>query len=280
MTKRKLFCEYGPVFYWISVRKERLKRYASDSVSDLCFCFDRTSSSLPVLQKGHRSMLLRPLLGVDMQLQQNKIHNLSLAAKKIDGVLIHPGECFSFWRMVGPTTARQGYLPGLTIAGGRLGHDSGGGLCQLANMIHWLALHSPLTITEHHHHSDAIFPDENRRVPFGTGTSIFYNNVDYRFINRTPQTLQLRIWLDDIDLCGELRGTQKFDCRYRLIEEDHHFSCEENEYYRNSKVFRLCYTRNNGELLRKELLLKNHSRVLYNPALIPKDEIREGLYVL
>ena len=48
----------------------------------------------------------------------------------------------------------------------------GGGLCQMANMIHWLILHTPLEVTELHHHSDALFPDVKRRVPFGTGTSI------------------------------------------------------------------------------------------------------------
>lgn len=218
--------------------------------------------------------MLRSLTGVDMQLQRNKTHNLALAGQKIDGILIKPKETFSFWRIVGRVTARQGYLPGLTIASGQLGQDVGGGLCQLANMIHWLVLHSPLTITEHHHHSDAVFPDENRRVPFGTGTSIFYNNVDYRFTNHTNQTLQLRIWLDDTDLCGELRGEQNFAYRYRLVEEEHYFSKEEDGFYRNSKVYRLCFNRDTGKQAEKQLLLLNHSKVLYNPALIPPHEIR------
>lgn len=80
--------------------------------------------------------------------------------------------------------------------------DVGGGLCQLANLIHWLVLNSPLTVTEIHHHSDALFPDDQRRVPFGTGTSVFYKNVDYQFQNTTDQPVQLRIWLDDTYLYG------------------------------------------------------------------------------
>ena len=51
----------------------------------------------------------------------------------------------------------------------------------MANMIHWLVLHTPLEVTELHHHSDALFPDVKRRVPFGTGTSISYKALDYRF---------------------------------------------------------------------------------------------------
>ena len=55
------------------------------------------------------------------------------------------------------------------ISSGGFRSGVGGGLCQLANMVHWLLLNSPLTVTELHHHSDALFPDERRTVPFGTG---------------------------------------------------------------------------------------------------------------
>lgn len=57
-----------------------------------------------------------------------------------------------------------------------------------------MVLNSPLTVTELHHHTDALFPDSGRRVPFGTGTSIFYKNVDYRFRNDTDTPVQLLIW--------------------------------------------------------------------------------------
>ena len=57
----------------------------------------------------------------------------------------------------------------------------GGGLCNLANTIYWIVLHSPLEVTEFHQHSDALAPNEGKRMPFSSGTSVCYNNVDYRF---------------------------------------------------------------------------------------------------
>ncbi|MFR3991381.1 MAG: VanW family protein [Angelakisella sp.] len=178
---------------------------------------------------------------------------------------------------MGRTTARKGYLPGLTIGAGRLGAETGGGLCQLANLIHWMVLNSPLTVTELHHHTDALFPDSGRRVPFGTGTSIFYKNVDYRFRNDTDTPVQLLIWQEEHDLCGELRAQHAFPYRWRIIEEDHHFQREaDGHYYRCSRIYRV-KTDCEGNELDRELLLINHSQVMYDPALIPPEQLREEL---
>lgn len=271
---RKLFCQLNPFCYRISVIKECLRRDLWDLVHRTRFARLRQAEPLPALVKAHRSLIERQLKGVDPQLQKSKAVNLALAGAKINGLLIRPGEIFSFWHTVGDATARRGYRKGLTISDGRLGADYGGGLCQLANLLHWMVLHSPLTVTELHHHTDAIFPDEGRRVPFGTGTSIFYKNIDYRFKNETDQAVQLLVWLEDGDLCGELRAAHPFPCRYRIVEEDHHFAREaDGEYYRCSRIYRLTLDAA-GQVQKKTLLLKNHSHVLYDPALIPPEQLR------
>ena len=275
MARRKLFCEYGPVCYQLSLRKERLLRHTKDLVSRQRFASARQAEPLPALVKGHCSVIRRKLAGVDSALQEGKAQNLMLAAAKVNGLIIAPGETFSFWRTVGNATRRKGYREGLTISGGKLGRGIGGGLCQLANLIHWLVLNSPLTVTELHHHSDALFPDERRTVPFGTGTSVFYNNVDYRFRNDTDQPVQLLIWLREDELCGELRSPQPFPCRYRLVEENSHYARLEDGYYRLSQVYKLTIDRATGTVLRRDLILDNRSRVLFDPALIPPEELRE-----
>lgn len=67
----------------------------------------------------------------------------------------------------------------------------------------------PLQIVEHHHHDGLdLFPDFNRQIPFGTGTSIVYNYLDYRFYNPTNATYQLIVYVTDKYLCGELRADQ------------------------------------------------------------------------
>ena len=151
----------------------------------------------------------------------------------------------------------------------------GGGLCQMANMIHWLVLNSPLEVTELHHHSDTLFPDERRRVPFGTGTSVCYNNVDYRFKNNTDQDVQILVWCENGELCGELRSEREYPCRYKLVEENHHFKKEGDKYFRISQVYRIVIDRLTNEELYRELILDNHSAVMYDYALIPKDQIRD-----
>ena len=274
--QRKLFCEINKTCYRISLVKEILRRNLRDLFSGQKIARERSGETLPVIVKSHSSILLRKLHGVDIRLQENKVTNIMLACSKINGLIIHPGETFSFWKMIGNTTKRAGYKEGLVISKNSLSKGYGGGLCQLANMIHWLVLNSPLTVTELHHHSDALFPDDRRRVPFGTGTSVAFNSVDYRFKNTTDQDVQLLVWCEDGDLCGELRTTREFPNRYRLSEENHHFRKENGKYYRISQVYRTTIDRQTGKEIQIELILKNHSEVIYDYSLIPKDQIKDN----
>ena len=270
--KRKLFCELSPLCYKISVKKECLLRDIRDMKSNVHFASEINTVPFPVIVKSHTSSVLRKLEGVDMQLQQNKRTNLRLAGEKINGIVINPGETFSFWHLVGDPTAKRGYLDGLVISNGKLEKGIGGGLCQLANLIHWLVLNSPLTVTELVHHSDALFPDSGRRVPFGTGTSVFYKNVDYRFKNTTDRPVQLLVWLDENELCGELRAPTAFPYIYRITEENQGYIEEDGIFYRVSKVYRITLDRER-RIMRRELILDNHSKVMYDYSLIPEGQI-------
>lgn len=103
---------------------------------------------------------------------------------------------------------------------------------------------------------------------------MFYNNVDYRFRNDSDQPVQLLVWLREDELCGELRCLRPFPCRYRLVEENSHYARLDDGYYRLSQVYKLTIDRASGRTLRRELILDNHSRVLFDPALIPPEELR------
>lgn len=271
---RKLFCDINPTTYKISLEKEIFKRNVKDLFSEEKIAKEHSKEILPNIVKSHSSILIRKLNGVDLRLQENKVTNIMLACNKVNGLIIHPGETFSFWKTVGKATQKKGYKEGLVISSKGLTSGYGGGLCQMANMIHWLVLNSPLEVTELHHHSDALFPDERRRVPFGTGTSVSYNNIDYRFRNNTDQDVQILVWIEDGELLGELRSEREFPYRYKLIEENHHFKKEGDKYYRISQVYRLVIDRATNEVLNKELILDNHSAVLYDYSLIPEDQIR------
>ncbi len=271
---RKLFCDINPTCYKISVEKEILLRKIKDLLSSEKIAKTKSEEELPNIVKSHTSILIRKLNGVDLKLQENKVTNIMLACNKINKIIIRPGETFSYWRTIGRVTKKKGYKEGLVIGKKGMSSGYGGGLCQMSNMIHWLVLNSPLEVTELHHHSDALFPDERRRVPFGTGTSVFYNNIDYRFKNNTDQNVQILVWVENGELCGELRSEKEFPCRYKLVEEDHHFRKEGDQYFRISKVYRIVIDRLTNDELYKELILDNHSKVMYDYSLIPEDQIR------
>ena len=273
--KRKLFCEISPFTYRLSTEKEILKRHLRDFFRNTTFAKERTEASLPVLVYRHNSLIRRRLGNVNMQLQENKATNLALAVSHIDGLLIRPGETFSVWQRIGRTTKRKGYKEGLTIAHGCPSQGIGGGLCQLSNLIHWMVLHSELTITEHHHH-DALdlFPDFGRQIPFGTGTSISYNYIDYRVKNETPNTYQLRLSVDGEYLCGELRAVEQLPHTYHIYAKNEQFTREaDGTVYRNGEVFRDTIDRHSGDCIDTQLIRTNHAKVMYE---IPEEKLQSN----
>ena len=153
----------------------------------------------------------------------------------------------------------------MTIANGQTRAGIGGGLCQFTNLIHWMVLHTPLTIVEHHHH-DAIdlFPDYNRQVPFGTGTSILYNYLDYRFKNETDTTYQLITYVTDTHLCGEIRATENLPVKYHVKSENERFVRVGDTVYRRGQVYRTCVDKATGNELSCELIRDNNARVTYD----------------
>ena len=92
------------------------------------------------------------------QYQYNKVHNLKLAAAKVDGVIIKPGESFSLCYAIKDADRDEPYLEGLSLVNGKTAGEYGGGLCQLSNLLYWVFLHTPLTITERHGHGTESIP--------------------------------------------------------------------------------------------------------------------------
>lgn len=233
-----------------------------------------SGDKLPNVVSTHSSNLIKKGKDIDVTLQENKAVNIKLASSKINGLVLRPGEVFSFWRTVGSTTKRKGYKDGRVLVNKKLTAGIGGGLCNLVNTIHCLVLHSPLDVIEFHSHSDALAPDNGKRIPFSSGTSVNYNYIDYQVKNNTEQPMQLLLWCDGEKLYGELRSEQALAQQYDLLEEGHHFHKEGEKYYRISKIYKLTLDKASGELLDKKLVLNNHSEVMYDYALIPQEQIQ------
>lgn len=264
--QRKLLSQYHPALYFTAVWLRRIRRYGSWYFGKYRYASYRTNDKLRFRVKKHQSVLIRKLGDSDMQLQVNKVKNLSIAIKRIDGIIIRPGETFSFCRLVGLPTRRKGYVEGMELSFGKARPGIGGGLCQIANLIHWMVMHSPLTITERHHHSFDPFPDCGRVLPFGSGATVFYNYGDYRFTNNTPHTFQINLWLTEKCLEGELRIDEELSYAYHVFEEGHQFIKIGNEFYRKNEIWRNKIMKfESGRIVDTELLTKNFARVAYTP---------------
>ncbi len=268
-----LFGDINPFCNRISTEKEILRRRLRDMRSGERFAKEKSPDKLPNVVYSYSSGLIKRGKDIDPTLQYNKAVNIDIAGKRINGIVIRPGEVFSFWRTVGRTTKAKGYLPGRIIEGGELKPGIGGGLCNLGNTVHLLGLHSPLDVTEVHHHSDALAPDHGKRVPFSSGTSVSYNYLDLRFKNNTDQAFQLMTWCQDEKLYAEIRSEREVPCTYSITEEGHHFRKEGEKYYRVSRIYRNTVSRETGETVKKELIRDNHSEVMFDPALIPKEQL-------
>ncbi|MEG0899471.1 MAG: VanW family protein [Oscillospiraceae bacterium] len=266
--KRKLFCQISPLAYKISRAKCRIFRTLKD-LSCRNFSSQKSEEKLPYKVYASNSLIRRKLGNVDSALQENKAVNLKIAAPHINGVMIKPNEVFSFWHLIGNCSTKKGYKEGLTINCGEVSKDIGGGMCQFTNMIHWLILHTPLEIIEHHHHDGIdMFPDYGRTIPFGTGTSIMYNYLDYRFKNTTENTYQLITYVDDKYLCGEIYCDKKPIQTYHIKSEDEHFERKDDSVYRVGKVVRTTINSQTGQIVSKEIIKNNYAKILYDESFI------------
>lgn len=275
-NKDLLFCDINPTCYAISLQKEIIKRHAQDLKGKQQFSKNFSQESLPNLISSNSNNMIKRSKGVNLESQYNKAHNIDLACQKMNSIIIEPGEVFSFWKLVGRIYEKKGYKSGRVIEKNKLVLGIGGGICNLANTINLLIIHSPLKIIEFHTHSDALAPDEGGRKPLSAGTSVSYNNLDYRFKNTTDQKFQLLLWCEEDMLHAELRSENNYPVNYEIVEEDHHFYQKNEKYYRKSKIYCESFDDISGEKLDKELIWDNNSEVMFDYELIPKEQIRHS----
>ncbi|WP_433017515.1 VanW family protein [Kribbella sp. CA-294648] len=215
--------------------------------------------------KRHKSLLLRQLGESEMWMQHNKVTNLKLACAQVDGVLIRPGETFSFNKLVGNATRRKGYVKGMRLSNGQARPGIGGGICQLANLLHWMVLHSPLTVTQRSTHSFDPFPDNGRVLPWGVGCSIVYNYVDLQFRNDTDQTFQLRVGVGERYLEGEILAERPTSTSYRVFARGERFLRAGTQHFRRNEIWRTTIDRGTGSPVGDELIRENVALVKYIP---------------
>lgn len=125
-------------------------------------------------------------------LVHSKVENMKKAATAIDGLVLRPGEIFSFWNHIGRPSAKAGFLSGPTFESGAIRSSVGGGLCQISGLLFNLALEAGLEILERHSHTLDAY-GENRYLPLGRDATVAWLSKDLAFRNSTPFNVQIRV---------------------------------------------------------------------------------------
>ena len=257
----------GALRRYLGARWFRARRRAWWLVGGVRFARPRPEVNCPHPAAGHATPLFRPLKDLDRWMQENKVVNLRLAAARLDGVVLLPGETLSYWKRIGNPARRRGYVEGMVLQNGRVVPGVGGGLCQLANLLYWMTLHTALTVTERWHHGYDVFPDANRTQPFGSGATCFYNYMDLMVRNDTKTPWRLALRVTDTHLEGRwLAGAPQVEA-YEVYEAAHEMRPEFwGGYTRHNELRRRVRTLD-GALLRDEPVCENHAVMMYAPLL-------------
>lgn len=260
IKRSRLRAKCGMAYYGFK-RKQMWKKMNN------IFAQERIEKTLEYQYFEHKTLLLRKLKDVDMQLQYNKIENLKIATKKLNKIVIHPGEVFSYWKLIGKPLKKDGYKKGMVLNNGTFHAETGGGLCQLSNLIFWMAIHTPLTVIERHRHGYDVFPDSNRTQPFGSGATCYYPHGDLMIENNTNDDYQLILNVGEEYLEGKILCSNKPKYRYEIEERNHEMKTEYwGGYTRNNELYQLKYDLNNN-LLDENLIVKNKAIMMYQPYL-------------
>ncbi len=133
----------------------------------------------------------------------SRIHNIKLGAEKLNGLLIKPGEEFSFVKSIGDINAKEGYKPAYVIKNGATIPEYGGGLCQVSTTTFRAAMWAGLKITERFPHSYPV----SYYDPQGFDAAIYGPHPDLRFVNDTPNYMLIQSKIVGNKLYFEIYGT-------------------------------------------------------------------------
>jgi vancomycin resistance protein YoaR len=125
-----------------------------------------------------------------------RIHNLTLAASRFNGILIPKGKEFSFNETVGDISSLTGYQPAYIIKDGKTVLGDGGGVCQVSTTLFRAALNAGLPVVERNSHAYRVGYYENDSKP-GFDATVFAPSVDLKIKNNTPAYILIETEIDE-----------------------------------------------------------------------------------
>ena len=137
---------------------------------------------------------------------ESRLNNINLSAEAINGLVLMPGEEFSFNGVVGERTQERGYKYAPSLSQGETIFTVGGGICQTSSTIYAAIRPSEILVTQQQKHGKPV-----PYLPWGWDATVFWNFIDFRFVNNTDYPLRIEIELDGRSLTARVWGTIKDD---------------------------------------------------------------------
>lgn len=134
---------------------------------------------------------------------KNRIFNIKVATERFNGLLIKPGEEFSFVKNLGEVDGEHGYLPELVIKNNVTEPEFGGGICQVSSTAFRAAIYSGLKITARRNHAYPV----SYYNPQGMDATVYVPNPDLRFLNNTPNYILIQTSIVGTQLTFSFYGT-------------------------------------------------------------------------
>ncbi len=119
---------------------------------------------------------------------KNRADNVELAARKINGYILMPGEEFSYNKVVGRRTTENGFKEAPVFANGDTVQGLGGGVCQVSSTLYSAVLYADLQVLERKSHSMTV-----SYVPKGQDATVSYGSIDFRFKNNTKNPIKISV---------------------------------------------------------------------------------------
>ena len=173
----------------------------ADAVQQAALSDERTVAAELVQSDPAQSTEALQALGVTTKVAEfatpltneaDRTENLRIAAEKITGVLVKPGETFSLTEAIGPFTRENGYKEAHIIVNGNIVDGVGGGLSQMSTTTYNVGFYAGMVDVEHQPHSYWF-----TRYPAGREATLFEGQIDMRWRNDSPYGVLLQSWIAD-----------------------------------------------------------------------------------
>jgi len=132
----------------------------------------------------------------------DRVTNVRLSSEAVNGLILEPGEEFSFNGTVGVRSSSRGYRPGGAYVGGEMVTVIGGGVCQTSSTLYSAIKDTEILVTERYAHGRPV-----PYLPRGRDATVFWNKLDFRFVNNTDYPLLIEMELVDRSLTARVIGT-------------------------------------------------------------------------